>query len=393
MRYLLSHNESDCIFECTSNKERRQHLDSGCDDVTGSVYFEQRFQLAKTEGKKMGEKVRQRATTTGRVSSSEVVKTNTPKAASDEPYHIKYRPKELGGVVGQDVVVKSLQGALKKATRPHAYLFTGQAGCGKTTLARILASQFNVSTENIIEADGATNTGIDAMREITATLRYQGFGETPNKMIIIDEAHMLSKNAWASLLKSVEEPPEHVFFAFCTTDGSKIPEAIRTRCGAYDLKAVRYDDILDLLEKVADSEHLKIPDAHLKQVAKACGGSPRQALVMLAMVEGCDDEDEVATVLESPLESKEIIDLCRLLISGKLDWKKVQETLKALSDQNPESIRIVMVNYTNGCLIGAKGEREVPRLLDILAAFSKPCNPSDKMAGVLLALGNLIFPA
>ena len=335
----------------------------------------------------MGEKVRTRAVT------RTVAKEEVQDVCTDLPLPIKYRPKDLGGVVGQDAVIKSLQGALKKATHGHAYLFTGPAGTGKTTLARILATHFKVSPENITEADAATNTGIDAMREITATLRYQGFGDSPNKMIILDEAHMLSKQAFASLLKSVEEPPEHCYFCFCTTDGGKIPEAIRTRCSSYDLKPVRYDDLMDLLEMVAEQEGLKTPDSYLQQVAKVCGGSPRQALVMLSMVDGCSDDDEVARVLESPLENKEVIDLCRMLVQGSLDWKKVQSTLKGLSDMPPESIRIVVVNYLNSCLIGAKSEREIPKLLDLLAAFSKPCNPSDKMAGILLAIGNLMFPA
>ena len=143
---------------------------------------------------------------------------------------------------------------------------------------------------------------------------------------------------------------------------------------------------------VVEEEKMDIPDSYLQQVARASQGSPRQALVMLPMVMGCENEDEVARLLEAPLDNKEIIDLCRLMVADKLDWKKVQETIKALPEPNPESVRIIMVNYLNACLLGAKSESGVPRLLDLLAAFSKPCNPSDKMAPILLAIGNAIFP-
>ena len=387
MRYLLCHPESDCIFEATNTREAQQHCQNGCEDVTGLASFEQLFQLGKSKGRKMGTRVKTRAVNI----PAEDPLEDAGLPVSDLPLHVKYRPSKLEHVVGQDAVVKSLQSIMKKATHPHSYLFTGPSGCGKTTFARILASSFGCDPANIIETDAATNTGIDSMREITATLKYKGFGNQPNKMIILDECHALTKQAWQSLLKAVEEPPEHVYFAFCTTDSGKIPETIRTRCSSYDLKSVRRDDLLDLLEFVAEQEKLKVPDSYLDLIANACNGSPRQALVMLPMVDGCEDEDEVARVLETPLESKEIIDLCRLLVSGKLEWRKVQELLKSIPESNAESIRIVVVNYLNACIMGAKSEREVPRLLDILYSFSKPCNPTDKLAPILLAIGEHMF--
>jgi len=309
----------------------------------------------------------------------------------DQPYHLRFRPSKIDEVIGQPEVVKSIKAMLKDKTRPHSFLFTGPSGTGKTTLARILANRFGVEAHNILETDAATNTGIDAMRAITETLRYTGFGDCPNKIIIIDECHALSKAAWQSLLKSVEEPPPHVFFAFCTTDPGKVPDTIKTRCHSYTLKAIRYDDLMDLLEMVADEEKLKTPDEVLQLVARSCDGSPRQALVMLSMVKDCESKEEAAVLLEAPLENKEIIDLCRLLLDRELSWSKVQQTLSQLPDQNPESIRIVFVNYLNACLMKAKGEKDVPRYLDLLSLFSKPFNPTDKLGPVLLAIGTYLY--
>lgn len=308
----------------------------------------------------------------------------------DEPFHIKYRPTQFKEVVGQKEVVKSLQDAIAKSN-PHSFLFTGPSGCGKTTLARILAKSLDCLPSNTIEADAATNTGIDAMREITSTLRYEGFGETPNKMIILDECHALSTAAWNSLLKSVEEPPPHVFFAFCTTNPSKVPSTIVTRCHAYNLKPVRYDDLMDLLEMVAEEERSDVSDEILEMVARSCDGSPRQALVMLSMVMGSRDLEEARRLLEAPMESKEVIDLCRLLLERSLDWSKVQETLAAIPEQSPESIRIIMVNYLAAVLMKEKNSKKVLRLLDYLYALRGPFNQTDKLAPLLLALGECIY--
>lgn len=314
------------------------------------------------------------------------------EVVTSDSLHVKYRPRTFKEVLGQDHVVKSLAQVLKDKARPHSFLFTGDSGTGKTTLARILTAEFNVDPSNIIEVDAATNNGIDVMRDIMSPLRYHGFGDTPNKAIILDEAHMLSKQAWASLLKTVEEPPAHVFFFFCTTDAGKVPENIATRCLAYSLKLLKHDDLMDLLEWVCEEEGLNVESDVLSMVARACNGSPRRALVHLAMVHDCESSAEVATLLESPLENKEVIDLCRALVKGDLSWTTMTSILKSMPDMPAESIRIVIVNYLNSCALGARNEKDAIRILDMLECFSKPCITSDKLAPLLIAFGRFIFP-
>jgi DNA polymerase-3 subunit gamma/tau len=299
-------------------------------------------------------------------------------------------PRKLKDVIGQDAVVKSLEKVLQGKSRPHAFLFSGQYGGGKTTLSRILAEQFECG--DVLEVDAATNNGIDAMRDITNSLRYHGFGAQPNKAIIIDECHSLSKQAWDSLLKSVEEPPPHVYWFFCTTVDGKVPGTITSRCLSYSIKPVRYDDLMDLLDFVAAEERLKTPPEVLSSIARACDGSPRMALTMLAKVGYCEDVDEAELLLEAPTESGEVIDLCRALMKGELrDWKDVRDLVGKI-DQPAESIRIVIANYFAKCLMSDRcSSKEAGRYLDILAAFSKPFNASDKLAPLLLALGDYIF--
>ena len=317
---------------------------------------------------------------------------NEVAVVKSEPLHVKYRPKKFKEVIGQDHVVKSLNQVLKDKARPHAFLFTGDSGTGKTTLARILTQEFKVDPSNIIEVDAATNNGIDVMRDIMGPLRYHGFGDTPNKAIILDEAHMLSKQAWASLLKTVEEPPEHVFFFFCTTDAGKVPANIATRCLGYSLKPLKYDDIMDLLDWVCEEEKLDVGNELLSLVARSCNGSPRQALVQLAMIHDCDDTEEAMTLLETPLDNKEVIDLCRALVKDELTWSKLTATLKEMNELSAESIRIIVVNYLNACVMGARSDKDAVRLLEMLECFSKPCITTDKLAPILIAFGRFIFP-
>jgi len=313
-----------------------------------------------------------------------------PKA-QELPLQLKYRPKHLDDVLGQDEVIKSLRKAIASSTRPHCFILTGPAGVGKTTIARILAHGFGCAGSSIIEVDAASNSGIEAMKEVVSTARYQGFGSEPNKAFIIDECHSLSKAAWQSLLKPIEEPPEHVYYFLCTTEAGKIPDTITSRCNSYLLKPLRFDDLMDLLEHVCDAENYRTPDNVLKQIAQAASGSPRRALVMLNMTYDVTDSDECARILETPLENKEIIDLCRALVKGNMRWEDVTTGLKALGDTNPESIRIGIVNYLNACIMGARSDNAAARLLDMLHAFTRPCNPADKLAPILLAFGEFVL--
>ena len=209
---------------------------------------------------------------------------------------------------------------------------------------------------------------------------------------LVHNCHMLSKSAWNSLLKSLEEPPAHVYFALCTTEEEKVPDTIKTRCTAFRLKAVPFSDLMDLLEAIIELEQLPIPAKGLELIARNSFGSVRQALSSLNLCGHLTSLDEIKIALESAESNEEAITLCRMLCGDTTpDWKKVITTVRKLTDLNPESIRLVIVNYTAKVLLNTTDERKATKLLAVLDAFSKPCYPSEKMAPILLGVGQLLL--
>ena len=182
----------------------------------------------------------------------------------------KWRPKKFDQVLGQDHITKVLQNAIKINRVSHSYLFSGPRGVGKTTIARILASELNSTKDiksslDILELDGASNRGIDEIRDLKDSVQYVPTSEK-YKIFIIDEAHMLTKEAFNALLKTLEEPPSHVIFILATTEYQKIPSTISSRCQKYDFKRLSQLDILSHLNFIANQEQAKFDNNGMKNL-------------------------------------------------------------------------------------------------------------------------------
>jgi len=307
--------------------------------------------------------------------------------------HTKYRPMELGEMYGQDHIVKAFDEFKKSKSYPHALLLVGNAGSGKTTTARLFASMVGCSPERVLEIDAASNTGVDDMRNVLSSLKYKGFGKDPIKLIVLDEIHRLSKNAFDALLKTLEEPPEHVYFALCTTELGKVPKTIQTRCVSFNFKPLKKNDLIDLILDVASAEEMtNIDEKIANTIALSSDGSPRQALVNLAKVSSAENLGDVAELLEMPGESKEAIDFCRMITTGNgFNWKSANALLNNIDIDNAEGLRLMIVNYCNSMLARSTTEEKALPLLNVLNAFKNPCHPSEKLAPIYLAIGDLLF--
>ena len=213
----------------------------------------------------------------------------------------KYRSKSFEDLVGQDVLVKTLENAIKSNRIHHAYVLSGIRGCGKTSTARILAKALNCengpsiswdkddaqvkaieagSHVDVLEFDAASHTGVDDIKELFEGVHYKPV-QGRYKVYIIDEVHMLSKHAFNALLKTLEEPPEHVKFIFATTEVNKIPVTVLSRCQRFDLKRISSDDLFNHFANILKQEGIKFEDEALQLIAKAADGSARDGLSLL----------------------------------------------------------------------------------------------------------------
>src|SRR3990167_3416859 len=195
----------------------------------------------------------------------------------------KYRPKNFAEVLGQDHIVKVLESSIETNKVSHAYLFVGSRGTGKTSVARIFASEIGVSTNDLYEIDAASNRGIEDIKLLREGVRVSPF-DSKYKVYIIDEVHMLSKDAWGALLKTLEEPPKHVIFILATTEMQKVPETIISRCQVFLFKKASDAVCKKMLLDVAKKEGFELDAGSAELLAILADGSFRDALGELQKV-------------------------------------------------------------------------------------------------------------
>ena len=303
---------------------------------------------------------------------------------------VKWRPRSFSEFLGNEAVVSSLSKIIETENKlPNCMLLYGNSGIGKTSLARICAGMMNCheDTPNLIEINGSLVTGIDSMRDVIESLKYTLLGSNTNRVIIIDECHRISPQAFDSILKDIEEPAHGIYWILCSTNISKLPKAIATRAHKYELKPVKPTLILQLLNKVADAEKFTVDKSVLNAIAIKCDGSPRQALTYLSMVRSCVSPAEAQELIKDVAGAEgtpSTIELCRL-INKKAGWHDLTAAIRVLDEDN-ETVRLIILNYFNKVIMGAKSEGDIMYYCKVLHAFSgNTFNPSEKIAPILVA--------
>ncbi len=272
---------------------------------------------------------------------------------------LKYRPQNFDDLIGQEVVAETITNSIKADKIPNAYLFTGIRGIGKTTTARIVAKALNCSNgiENkckikcdncdaitnsnhidVLEMDAASKTGVDDVRDLIEFSRY-GPTSAKYKIFIIDEVHMLSKQAFNALLKTLEEPPEYLKFIFATTEIKKIPITVVSRCQRFDLSRIKSSELLEYIKLIKDKENGKITQEALKLIVKISEGSVRDALslldrALLSLDDGKELDLNSAQKIFGYFDKSQLIDLFEMILKG--EETKVINIYRKIYDQGVE---------------------------------------------------------
>jgi len=269
----------------------------------------------------------------------------------------KWRPKRFAELVGQEHVVRALSNALDSGRVHHAFLFTGTRGVGKTTIARIFAKSLNCEQGtsadpcgqcaacldidagryiDLLEIDAASNTGVDDVREVIENAQYMP-SRGKYKVYLIDEVHMLSKAAFNALLKTLEEPPEHVKFLLATTDPQKLPVTVLSRCLQFNLKRLDEEQIRGQMSRIMSAEHIEFDDSAIVQLAHAADGSLRDGLSLLDQAiayAGGALREEVVRAMLGTVDRTQVAAMLDALASG--DGARLLQVVATLADFSPD---------------------------------------------------------
>ena len=277
----------------------------------------------------------------------------------------KYRPTTFDDVVGNELAIKTLKSELEHGA--HMFLMVGPAGCGKTTVARIMANQVGAGPFSIHEINSAENRGIDTAREIMEQMRFKPT-DGDSIVWILDECHKWTNDMQNAMLKPTEEPPKHVYFFFCTTDPQKLIKALKSRCSVIDMKPLTNKEMIYLLKRTAKSEQIKVGNEVFEKIAEKAEGGSRDGLKLLSKVLYLDNDEERLKVLDSEggEESKQSIELCKALCK-KTSVKSLLSLLKEIDLSEPERVRQGVMGYMNGCLMKGFMSNEV---IATMQAFS-----------------------
>lgn len=270
--------------------------------------------------------------------------------------YLKYRPTDLTQIKGNSDVISTLEGMLgDRHTLPHSFLLHGGTGCGKTTIARIIASRLECSDMDLMEVNTADFRGIDTIRELIKNSQFMPIkGDV--KVWIVDECHKLTNDAQNALLKVLEDTPPHVYFILCTTDPQKLLPTIKGRCQQFQLKTLSETEMYSLLRRIVRDEKQELQKEIYDQIIQDSLGHPRNALQILEQVLNAPADRRLEIARQTAERQSQTIELCRALLN-KGGWKQISTILEGLKDQEPEGIRRAVLGYCQAVLLKSDNTR------------------------------------
>ena len=305
-----------------------------------------------------------------------------------QPLILRHRPSDWLAIRGHEAVVGVLQRRIADPGHPHAYLLSGPSGVGKTTIGRVISSTLGAE---LTEVDAASHSGVDSMRALVEFSRYRaGAG---SRMILIDECHRLSNNAWDAMLKPLEEPPEHLYWCLCTTEFDDVPDTIVTRC--YHTKLERLPDrvIEEYLYDILDAEgwvEVCNPDV-FRLICLEAQGSPRLALTLLETLYDAPNVEEARRVIALSGSADPLIQIIRVLVSGQGNWQSIQPLLGQLSDSDLNQRAVIgACRYACAVMSRESNADRAKMAWEVLAYLTYPAHGFDVKTLFYAAVGRAL---
>lgn len=293
----------------------------------------------------------------------------------------KLRPKTLDQVIGQDKIVKVLQGYFKSNKTPHSLLISGASGCGKTTIARIISTHVECMSQNFYEINAAVDRGIEKVRDIKNKINLKPIAGK-SKVWLLDEAHKLSSDAQNGLLKIMEDTPSWVYFILASTDPKKLISTLLNRCTQLHLNSLTDKDMEKVLNNAITQEKAKVSEEVIQRIIQQSAGSARRALVILDQIIQIEDEQEQLEAIDRSESDALGIDLARALLNPYIKWPEVASILKKITEEAEDVRRLVLAFARTTLLSGGKMSS---RAYEIICAFHDPMDTAKAGHAILAA--------
>lgn len=287
------------------------------------------------------------------------------------PLQEKYRPTTLDELYGNKAVKESVKAMFENRKRedlPHAFLFIGERGCGKTTMGRIIGTMLDCPLDEIIELNVANLRGVENVRSIIDSSLYSTLTGSP-RVYIFDEIHQQTTDAKNALLKFLEEPPKNVYSILCTTNPEKLLDTMISRCHVYHMKALKPTEMLELINDVLEKEGFDTkdyPDTIKKEICRLSDGHPRDALKLLdAIIDMGDEESALGALANVDLTEVNGKEIFNALLNGD-SWESIRKNVQQLiKDNDPEKVRRALLGYMKNVLYNSKRNDRASKIIDV----------------------------